>query len=62
MKRVEPESMTTDALVNEHDRLVRDAGTYLSEATHGRLEAVAEAIAERASYGDAQARRYGLYL
>lgn len=62
MKPAEPESMSTDALVNEHDRLVRDIRTYITDARHERLEAVAESIAERASYGDLQAQRYGIYL
>ena len=54
--------MTTSDLVAEHDRLVRDVSTYVDEINHGRLEAVAEAIADRASYGDPEAMKYGIYL
>ncbi len=62
MKRVEPATMTTSDLVAEHDRLVRDVSTYLDDIKHGRLEAVAEVIADRASYGDPEAMKYGIYL
>ncbi|MCV7256924.1 hypothetical protein H7J86_32590 [Mycobacterium hackensackense] len=54
--------MSTGDLVAEHDRLVRDIGTYLDDAKHDRLEAVAGVIAERAHAGDPAAVDYGLYL
>lgn len=54
--------MSTCELVAEHDRLVRDVGTYLDDTKHDRLEAVADVIAERAQSGDPVAKDYGIYL
>lgn len=62
MKRLAPAAMSTDALVVEHDRLVRDIATYTRDAQHDRLEAIAEVIADRATAGDGEARAYAIYL
>lgn len=62
MKRAELQEMSTVDLVTEHDRLVRNIGTYIDDAQHDRLLAVADAIAERAHCGDPAARDYGIYL
>ncbi|KMO82492.1 hypothetical protein MCHLDSM_01115 [Mycolicibacterium chlorophenolicum] len=62
MKRAEPQQMSTGDLVAEHDRLVRNIGTYIDDAKHDRLLAVADAIAERAHSGDPAAEDYAIYL
>jgi hypothetical protein len=54
--------MSTGDLVAEHDRLVRDIGTYIDDAKHDRMQAVADVIAERAHSGDPAAKDYGIYL
>lgn len=54
--------MSTGDLVAEHDRLVRDLGTYIDDAEHDRLLAIADAIAERVHSGDPAAKDYAIYL
>lgn len=62
MKRPHSETLSTAELTAEHDRLVRAIDTYTDEAKHSRLEELAAAIAERASYGHPEAQRYAVYL
>ncbi|WP_457181117.1 hypothetical protein [Mycobacteroides abscessus] len=57
-----PQSMSTTELIAAHDRLVREPFTYLREENHAQLDALADALYQRAADGITEAREYTIYL
>lgn len=57
-----PHSMSTIELITAHDRLVREPFTYLREENHAQLDALTDALYQRAADGITEAREYAIYL
>lgn len=61
-KTFAPQSMSTTDLITAHDRLVREPFTYLRDENHAQLDALTDALYQRAADGITQAREYAIYL